>query len=34
MRVGRWGFLFAVAVSIAACKGGGGAADAGTPRAL
>jgi len=31
MRVGRWGFLFAVAVSIAACKGGGGAADAGTP---
>jgi branched-chain amino acid transport system substrate-binding protein len=31
MRLGRWGMLFAVTVSIVACKGGGGAADGGTP---
>src|SRR5205814_7244125 len=32
-RLGRWGIFFAAAVSIAACKGGGGAADGGTPGA-
>ena len=33
MRVGRCGILFALAVSIIACKGGAGAADAGTATA-